>query len=178
VLANGEPRSTEDDGASFEAPLRGAPQDEEVEQVVPSAEPAQNPARRRLAYDELLATQLALALVRSRMRRSAGRVNAGDGTLVRRIVQSLPFPLTGAQERAVREIRHDLVSESRMLRLLQGDVGSGKTLVALLAMASAVEAGRQAALVAPTEILARQHAERIAALAQPAGLRVAVPDRS
>jgi ATP-dependent DNA helicase RecG len=108
------------------------------------------------------------------MRRSAGRVNAGDGSLVRRIVESLPFPLTGAQERAVGEIRQDLVAESRMLRLLQGDVGSGKTLVALLAMASAVEAGRQAALVAPTEILARQHAERIAALAERAGLRVAV----
>jgi ATP-dependent DNA helicase RecG len=93
---------------------------------------------------------------------------------VRRIVESLPFPLTGAQERAVREIREDLVAETRMLRLLQGDVGAGKTLVALLAMASAVEAGRQAALVAPTEILARQHAERIAALAEPAGIRVAV----
>ncbi|NNM72055.1 ATP-dependent DNA helicase RecG [Enterovirga aerilata] len=135
---------------------------------------APDPARRRLAYDELLATQLALALVRSPMRRSAGRVNAGDGSLVRRIVETLPFPLTGAQRRAVEEIRQDLVAETRMLRLLQGDVGSGKTLVALLAMASAVEAGRQAALVAPTEILARQHAERIAALADPTGLRVAV----
>ncbi len=134
----------------------------------------QSPSRRRLAYDELLASQLALALVRASNRRKAGRVNAGDGSLVRRIVESLPFGLTGAQERAVKEIRDDLVSAHRMLRLLQGDVGAGKTLVALLAMASAVEAGRQAALVAPTEILARQHAERIAALAEPAGLRVAV----
>jgi ATP-dependent DNA helicase RecG len=133
-----------------------------------------DPARRRLAYDELLATQLALALVRASNRRKAGRANAGDGSLVRRIVESLPFPLTSAQQRAVREIREDLVAETRMLRLLQGDVGAGKTLVALLAMASAVEAGRQAALVAPTEILARQHAERIAALAEPAGIRVAV----
>jgi ATP-dependent DNA helicase RecG len=132
------------------------------------------PARRRLAYDELLATQLALALVRASNRRKAGRANAGDGSLVRRIVEDLPFPLTGAQQRAVREVREDLVAETRMLRLLQGDVGAGKTLVALLAMASAVEAGRQAALVAPTEILARQHAERIAALAEPAGIRVAV----
>ena len=135
---------------------------------------AQDPARRRLAYDELLASQLALALVRASNRRKAGRANAGDGSLVRRIVGALPFSLTGAQERTVAEIRQDLVAESRMLRLLQGDVGAGKTLVALLAMASAVEAGRQAALVAPTEILARQHAERIQALAEPAGLRVAV----
>jgi ATP-dependent DNA helicase RecG len=134
----------------------------------------QNPARRRLAYDELLASQLALALVRASSRRKPGRVNAGDGSLVRRLASSLPFPLTGAQERAVEEIREDLISQHRMLRLLQGDVGAGKTLVALLAMASAIEAGRQAALVAPTEILARQHAERIAALAEPAGLRVAV----
>jgi ATP-dependent DNA helicase RecG len=135
---------------------------------------AVDPARRRLAFDELLASQLALALVRSRSRRLPGRANAGDGQLVERIVTALPFGLTGAQTRAADEIRHDLTAEHRMLRLLQGDVGSGKTLVALLAMASAVEAGRQAALVAPTEILARQHAERIAALAEPAGLRVGV----
>jgi ATP-dependent DNA helicase RecG len=135
---------------------------------------AVDPARRRLAFDELLASQLALALVRSRSRRLSGRANAGDGRLVERIVTALPFGLTGAQQRAVEEIRRDLTAEHRMLRLLQGDVGSGKTLVALLAMASAVEAGRQAALVAPTEILARQHAERLAALAQPAGLRIGV----
>jgi ATP-dependent DNA helicase RecG len=174
VLANGEPRSTRNEGASFEAPLRGAPQDEEVGDADGSSASRPDPARRRLAYDELLATQLALALVRASNRRKAGRANAGDGSLVSRIVESLPFPLTGAQQRAVREIREDLVAETRMLRLLQGDVGAGKTLVALLAMASAVEAGRQAALVAPTEILARQHAERIAALAEPAGIRVAV----
>ena len=133
-----------------------------------------NPARRRLAYDELLASQLALALVRNRARRAAGRENAGDGRLVEAISAALPFRLTGAQTRAVGEIRSDLAARTRMLRLLQGDVGSGKTLVALLAMASAVEAGRQAALVAPTEILARQHAERIAALADAAGLRVGI----
>ncbi len=140
----------------------------------PEGEAADRPARRRVAYDEFLASQLALALVRHRRKRLPGRANAGDGSLVAKVVAALPFALTGAQERAVAEIRADLSGPDRMLRLLQGDVGSGKTLVALLAMASAVEAGRQAALVAPTEILARQHAERIAALAEPAGLRVAV----
>jgi ATP-dependent DNA helicase RecG len=133
-----------------------------------------NPSRRRLAYDELLASQLALALVRSRMRRLPGRQNAGDGSLVRKITKALPFALTGAQRRAIEDIRRDLVSDKRMLRLLQGDVGSGKTAVALLAMASAIEAGRQAALMAPTEILARQHFERIEPLARAAGLRVAL----
>jgi ATP-dependent DNA helicase RecG len=135
---------------------------------------ARNANRRRLAYDELLASQLALALVRSRMRRLPGRQNAGDGSLVRKIEGALPFALTRAQRRAVEDIRRDLVSDKRMLRLLQGDVGSGKTAVALLAMASAIEAGRQAALMAPTEILARQHFERIEPLARAAGLRVAL----
>jgi ATP-dependent DNA helicase RecG len=135
---------------------------------------AQNANRRRLAYDELLASQLALALVRSRMRRLPGRQNAGDGALVKKIAEALPFALTGAQRRAVEDIRRDLVSDKRMLRLLQGDVGSGKTAVALLAMTSAIEAGRQAALMAPTEILARQHFERIEPLARAAGLRVAL----
>src|SRR5829696_5137126 len=135
---------------------------------------AKNPNRRRLAYDELLASQLALALVRSRMRRLPGRQNAGDGSLVKTITDALPFALTGAQRRAVEDIRRDLVSDKRMLRLLQGDVGSGKTAVALLAMASAIEAGRQAALMAPTEILARQHFERIEPMARKAGLRVAL----
>jgi ATP-dependent DNA helicase RecG len=135
---------------------------------------AKSPSRRRLAYDELLASQLALALVRSRMRRLPGRQNAGDGSLVEKISAALPFALTGAQGRAVADIRRDLSSDKRMLRLLQGDVGSGKTAVALLAMASAIEAGRQAALMAPTEILARQHFERIEPLARAAGLRAAL----
>jgi ATP-dependent DNA helicase RecG len=135
---------------------------------------ANNPSRRRLAYDELLASQLALALVRSRMRRLPGRANAGDGALVAKIGAALPFALTEAQRRAVADIRRDLSSDKRMLRLLQGDVGSGKTAVALLAMASAIEAGRQAALMAPTEILARQHFERIEPLARAAGLRAAL----
>ncbi|MCJ2081163.1 ATP-dependent DNA helicase RecG [Methylobacterium sp. J-090] len=128
------------------------------------------PARRRLAYDELLASQLALALLRARNRRAPGRANAGDGRLKDRIEAALPFGLTGAQTRAVAEIRADLASDRRMLRLLQGDVGSGKTAVALLAMASAIEVGRQAALMAPTEILARQHFERLGPMA--GGLRL------
>ena len=171
------PRSTREGDASFEASLRRAPQDEgrRAAQAM-DAEPARphETARRRLAYDEILASQLALALVRARTRTRQGRPNAGDGRLVARITSALPFPLTGAQERALAEIRRDLKADGRMLRLLQGDVGAGKTLVALLAMASAVEAGRQAALVAPTEILARQHAERIAAIAEPAGLRIGI----
>ncbi|GJE27462.1 ATP-dependent DNA helicase RecG [Methylobacterium organophilum] len=135
-------------------------------------EAPQTPARRRLAYDELLASQLALALMRARQRRKPGRSNAGDGALRDRIEAALPFALTGAQRRAVAEIRADMASERRMLRLLQGDVGSGKTAVALLAMAHAVEAGRQAALMAPTEILARQHFERLAPLAGSLRLRL------
>src|SRR5215207_1340473 len=131
---------------------------------------AASPAWRRLAYDELLASQLA----RSRMRRLPGRSNAGDGRIAKRITAALPFGLTGAQSRALDEIRSDLASDKRMLRLLQGDVGSGKTAVALLVMASAIEAGRQAALMAPTEILARQHFERIEPLARKAGLRLAL----
>jgi ATP-dependent DNA helicase RecG len=135
---------------------------------------AKSAPRRRLAYDELLASQLALALVRSRMRRLPGRVNAGDGNLVERLKRALPFGLTGSQAQAIEDIRRDLISDKKMLRLLQGDVGSGKTVVGLLAMASAIEAGRQAAMMAPTEILARQHYERIAPMAEEAGLTIAL----
>jgi ATP-dependent DNA helicase RecG len=132
------------------------------------AEPT-SPARRRLAYDELLAAQLALALLRARMRRAAGRALLAEGRLGEEILAGLPYALTGAQTRAVAEIRADLASSDRMIRLLQGDVGAGKTVVALLAIAHAVEAGGQAALMAPTEILARQHFERMAPMG--AGLR-------
>ena len=110
--------------------------------------------------------------MRARNRRAPGRANAGDGHLKDRIEAALPFALTGAQARAVEEIRADLASDRRMLRLLQGDVGSGKTAVALLAMASAVEVGRQAALMAPTEILARQHFERLTELVGSLRLRL------
>jgi ATP-dependent DNA helicase RecG len=108
------------------------------------------------------------------MRRLPGRVNAGDGHLVARLRSALPFGLTASQEKAVEDIRHDLVSDKKMLRLLQGDVGSGKTVVGLLTMASAIEAGRQAAMMAPTEILARQHYERLAPMAEQAGLTIAL----
>jgi ATP-dependent DNA helicase RecG len=130
------------------------------------------PARMRLAFDELLASQLALGLVRARMRETRGRASLGDGRIARKIEAALPFSLTVSQRRSVDEINADLGSDKAMLRLLQGDVGSGKTLVALLAMAHMVEAGRQAAMMAPTEILARQHYERLMPLAQAAGLRL------
>ena len=132
------------------------------------------PARQRLAYDELLANQLALGLVRSRMKRLSGRVIKGDGALRRKVLDTLPFDLTGSQKGALKDINADMASDMRMLRMLQGDVGSGKTVVALLAMLNAVEAGKQAALMAPTEILARQHMESIAPLAEAAGVRVAL----
>ncbi|MGI6244744.1 MAG: ATP-dependent DNA helicase RecG [Pseudochelatococcus sp.] len=131
-------------------------------------------ARKRLAYDELLASQLALALMRATRRRASGRVNVGDGRLVAAVTQALPFSLTEGQRQAVADIRRDLAEPQRMLRLLQGDVGSGKTVVALLAMASAVEAGRQAALMAPTDILARQHFARLEPLARAAGITMAL----
>ena len=132
------------------------------------------PAWRRLAYDELLAGQIALALVRMRMRRLSGRALSGDGSRGAAIRNALPYTLTNAQERSIAEIEGDLARPDRMLRLLQGDVGSGKTVVALMAMARAAEAGGQSALMAPTEILARQHFATIAPLAQKAGLRAAI----
>ncbi len=135
---------------------------------------AGSPARSRLAYDELFADQLALALTRAHMRRTAGRARVGDGSIAGRIRAALPFTLTGSQETATAEIVADLARPQRMLRLLQGDVGSGKTIVALLAMAAVVESGSQAALMAPTEILARQHGETIRPLVEAAGLKVMV----
>ncbi len=133
-----------------------------------------SPARARLAYDELLANQLALAVIRQRLKRRAGRSLTAPGKLRKAILSVLPFELTGAQTRALAEIDADLKSSHRMLRLLQGDVGSGKTVVALLAMATAVESGAQAALMAPTELLARQHLATISGFAAAAGLRVAL----
>jgi ATP-dependent DNA helicase RecG len=131
-----------------------------------------SPPWQRLAYDELLAGQLALALVRQSLKSQAGRSVAGDGRIRARIADALPFGLTGSQRQALKEIAEDMGSPQRMLRLLQGDVGSGKTVVALMAMAVAVEAGAQAALMAPTEVLARQHAETISSPADAAGLRM------
>jgi ATP-dependent DNA helicase RecG len=128
----------------------------------------------RLAYDELLAGQLALALVRAHMRRQAGRGSASEGRLRARILKALPYALTHSQQQAVNDIINDLALPQRMLRLLQGDVGSGKTVVALVAAAAVIEAGRQAAFMAPTELLARQHLNTIAPLAEAAGIRVAI----
>ncbi|MFQ5466907.1 MAG: ATP-dependent DNA helicase RecG, partial [Kiloniellaceae bacterium] len=130
------------------------------------------PPRARLAYDELLANQLALALVRRRQHAQRGRALRGDGALRAKALAALPFSPTPSQERAAAEIVDDMAAPNRMLRLLQGDVGSGKTVVAFLAMLNAVEAGAQAALMAPTEILARQHHRTIAPLAEAAGVTV------
>jgi ATP-dependent DNA helicase RecG len=132
------------------------------------------PAWSRLAYDELLAGQLALALLRSKMRQRPGHGTSSEGRLRERIVNSLPYSLTPSQHNAVTDIVADLAQPNRMLRLLHGDVGSGKTVVALLAAANVIEAGRQAALMAPTEILARQHFATIEKFAKAAGIRVAI----
>jgi ATP-dependent DNA helicase RecG len=128
----------------------------------------------RLAFDELLAGQLALALIRAQLRRPAGVRNAGDGHLRNKIIDALPYALTPSQRGAAAAIAEDLKQPVRMLRLLQGDVGSGKTVVALLAAAAVAEVGKQAALMAPTEILARQHIKTIAPLAERAGMRVVI----
>jgi len=133
---------------------------------------AHEQARDRLAYDELLANSLALLLVRADGRRRKGEALRGDGSL--RAKLDLPFEMTGAQKRSVAEIEGDLQQEAPMLRLLQGDVGAGKTVVALEAMLIAVEAGKQAALLAPTEILARQHFETLRTMAAPTGAEVAL----
>src|SRR3954470_24717219 len=128
----------------------------------------------RLAFDELLAGQLALALIRAQLRRPAGDRNSGDGHLRKKIIDALPYSLTSSQQQAAAAIADDLRQPVRMLRLLQGDVGSGKTVVALLAAAAVAEVGKQAALMAPTEILARQHIKTITPLAERAGLQVAI----
>ncbi|QUL38894.1 ATP-dependent DNA helicase RecG [Erythrobacter sp. JK5] len=129
-------------------------------------------ARDRLAYDELLANSLALLLVKAEGRRRKGQALKGDGSLRGKL--DLPFEMTAAQKRSIAEIEGDLHQEAPMLRLLQGDVGAGKTVVALAAMLIAVEAGRQAAMLAPTEILARQHFETLRTMAAPTGIEVAI----
>ncbi|MBW8745472.1 MAG: ATP-dependent DNA helicase RecG [Sphingomonas sp.] len=126
------------------------------------ADPSDTKARERLAYDELFANQLALMLVRASSRARKGTPLQGDGRL--RDALRLPYSPTGAQTRTVREIEGDMAQSAPMLRLLQGDVGAGKTLVALMALLIAVEAGTQGALLAPTEILARQHFETLSRL--------------
>ncbi|WP_046120976.1 ATP-dependent DNA helicase RecG [Ensifer aridi] len=134
----------------------------------------QAPARRRLAYDEFLAGQLSLALVRQRLRKLAGTPVHPTGRLSGPVIAALPFSLTTSQSAAVRDILADMSGSERMLRLLQGDVGSGKTAVALMAMLAAVESGGQAVLMAPTEILARQHHATLSKMAAPAGITIDV----
>ena len=128
------------------------------------------PARARLAYDELMAHQITLALARARRRRAPGLVSRGRGNLRDKVLGSLPYRPTAAQTRAIGEIMEDMAKPTRMNRLLQGDVGSGKTLVAFMALLVAVEAGGQGVMMAPTEILARQHLEGLQPLAHSAGV--------
>lgn len=129
-----------------------------------------SPARRRLAYDELMAHQLTLALARAQRRAKPGVETSGNGKLRHKVMTALPYRPTGAQMRAIDEITDDMASPHRMNRLLQGDVGSGKTLVAFMALLTAVEAGGQGVMMAPTEILARQHLEGLQPLAEDAGV--------
>ena len=128
------------------------------------------PARKRLAYDELLAHQLTLALARARERKAPGRETRGTGGLQGKVLDQLPYRPTGAQMRAISDIADDMAAPIRMNRLLQGDVGSGKTLVAFMALLIAVEAGGQGVMMAPTEILARQHLDGLKPLAESAGV--------
>ncbi|MBS0373581.1 MAG: ATP-dependent DNA helicase RecG [Proteobacteria bacterium] len=137
-------------------------------------EAGRHPAQRRLAFEELLAHQLSLRLLRREIRADAAWPLAPAGTLAARLRASLPFALTGAQERALAEVMADLAAPSPMLRLVQGDVGSGKTVVAALAALAAVECGRQAVLMAPTELLAEQHAQNFERWLRPLGLPVAL----
>jgi ATP-dependent DNA helicase RecG len=127
-------------------------------------------ARERLAFDEVFSAQLAISLVRRGYRQLAGRSLGGDGHLAQKIRAAFPYSLTRSQEQALAEIKADMIAPRRMLRLLQGDVGSGKTVVAALAMSAAVEAGAQAAMMAPTDVLARQHLETLKPLCEAAGV--------
>ncbi|WP_319547132.1 ATP-dependent DNA helicase RecG [Ruegeria conchae] len=149
----------------WSAAIRAAHHPHGADDVAPFA-----PARERLAYDELLAHQLTLALARQRERKAPGIVSLGTGALQSKVLTSLPYRPTDAQSRAIEEISADMASGSRMNRLLQGDVGAGKTLVAFMALLIAVEAGGQGVMMAPTEILARQHLEGLRPLAEKAGV--------
>ena len=140
----------------------------------PSSEEARAAAYRRLAYDEFLLLQAGLAILRARVTRARGIAMQPPGAFVRRLREALPFALTRAQERVWDDIRRDMAAPHPMHRLLQGDVGSGKTVVAALAVATAVEAGYQAAVMAPTEILAEQHYGTFRRLLAPLGLEVAL----
>src|SRR5262249_7031945 len=140
----------------------------------PESEPALMMARHRLAFDDFLFLQLGLAILRSRTTRARGIALNPPGNLVARLRASLPYRLTGAQERVWSEIRRDMAAPFPMHRLLQGDVGSGKTVVAALGVLTAVEADYQAAVMAPTEILAEQHFMTFRQLLEPLGVTVAL----
>ena len=155
--------------SSFRQSLWQAHHPQKYEDLLPNTR-----IRCRLAYDELLANQLSLAIVRQRLKKQKGRSLSANGNLKQKLLQNLPFELTSAQKRAIAEIENDMQSDYRMLRLLQGDVGSGKTIVALITMLNAVECGYQAAIMAPTEILAQQHYESISALCDKIGVKTAL----
>ena len=135
---------------------------------------ADDPNRRRLAYDELLANQLALALIRHAARQYAGRIISGEGSLRRKLAAALPYTLTEGQQEVLHDIQSDMAKPMRMLRLLQGDVGSGKTVVALTAMLAAVESRGQAAFMVPTEILSRQHLETLTTFCKDLPIRIQI----
>ena len=162
---------TREQWPSWKAALRAA-HDPLPQGGIGAVESAASPATRRLAYDELLADQLGLAVIRRHHRAGSGRAMAGDGALLQRLAETLPFTLTTGQTQAITEIVADMAAPKRMLRLLQGDVGSGKTIVALMAMLQAAESGAQAALMAPTEILAKQHHARLSQFLQPLGIEI------
>ncbi|GHU00601.1 ATP-dependent DNA helicase RecG [Alphaproteobacteria bacterium] len=152
---------------SFQAALRALHEPMEVRDTLPIC-----PARRRLAYDEFLANQLALVIARQHMRRLPGTPVAGNETLRSALRRVLPFELTTSQQEVLAEIYADQASPARMIRLLQGDVGSGKTIVSLFAALNAVEAGGQAAVMAPTDLLARQHFATLTRLTELLNVRV------
>ncbi|MGJ8559625.1 MAG: ATP-dependent DNA helicase RecG [Litorimonas sp.] len=157
----------QNDWPSFNEAILRLHQPSHIVDASPSAPPL-----KRLAYDELLAKQVAMALVREHNRALKGEALTAKGEYVEDVLRGSPFPPTGAQARAFEEIKADMSTTSRMARLLQGDVGAGKTFVAALASAYACEAGAQVAVMAPTEILARQHADTLGAMLEPAGLVV------
>ena len=167
VLADSQLPGLQDALEYVHRPPRDAPVDELLE--------VRHPAQRRLAFEELLAHQLSLRLLRQRIQSEPGwALPAGDGALQARLLAALPFQLTGAQVRALAEIEADLALPKPMLRLVQGDVGCGKTLVAALAAARALQAGHQVALMAPTELLAEQHAQNFRRWFEPLGIPVAL----
>ena len=132
------------------------------------------PSRRRLAYDECLASQLALSLVRKSIKKESGIARHWSGQLKEKLLAALPFQLTGSQMSSIADIEQDLALPERMLRLIQGDVGSGKTMVALVSAANVIETGSQAAMMAPTDLLARQHYQSVKDICETVGIRAAV----